>query len=149
MFTEDQAYDYTFKMVEFLATANGDQDNAEAPKYEHSAIVEENLSKAQKGLLNEIREEFDPENIDADRYILYEISNFKDDTHQGEDEFWANYEDFFELGYDERDSMIDKILKITKFVEEETGTEQEPDAAASPLGNNHTIQDANEVLLWR
>ena len=42
--------------------------------------------------------------------------------------------------------MIEKILKMVK---KKTGTEQESDEAASPLGNNLTIQDANEALLWR
>lgn len=149
MFTEEQSKDYTHKIMEFLATANEDQDLTEAPQYTNSPIFEAELSEAQKSLLNEIRDQFDPENIDADRYILYESTNFKDDTQQGDDQFWAQYEDFFELRYDERDSMFEKILKLTQMVYDETGTMQETDVAVSPLGNNLTIQDAmtKEVLL--
>ena len=70
---------------------------------------ESDLSSEQKELLDEIRNNFDPDSVDADRFILYEVTNFRDDASNAD--FWEQYEDFYHLGYDEKEVIIDKVFR--------------------------------------
>ena len=60
---------------------------------------ESKLNEVQVSLLEHIRAKFDPQNNKADRYILYEITDFKEPC-RNFDDFWNEYEDFYEFGYD-------------------------------------------------
>ena len=62
-------------------------------------VADEELTEEQRELLSEIREKFKPEDIVADLCILYEITNYKDES--AEPDFWDMYMDFFELGDDQ------------------------------------------------
>ena len=53
----------------------------------------------QQGLLQEIREKFDPQKNVADCVILYEITDFRE-VIASNAEFWSQYEDWYEFGYD-------------------------------------------------
>ena len=61
-------------------------------------VSDEMLTEEQRELLSEIREKFKPDEIVADLCILYEITNYKDES--AEPDFWDMYMDFFELGDD-------------------------------------------------
>ena len=49
-------------------------------------VSDEMLTEEQRELLNEIREKFKPDEIVADLCILYEITNYKDES--AEPDFW-------------------------------------------------------------
>lgn len=67
------------------------------------------LTDEQKKMLNEIRQKFDPVNVVADTCILYEVTDYKDES--AADDFWEQYMDFFELGGEEvmiKDENLDE-----------------------------------------
>ena len=57
---------------------------------------QEELTEEQKALLQEISEQFSPEDSAADMSILYEVTGFQ--TESENFQFWENYRDFEELG---------------------------------------------------
>ena len=62
-------------------------------------IYDAKHTELQRALLQEIQDKFDPEEIVADLCILYEVTNYKDES--AEADFWDQYMDFYELGDDE------------------------------------------------
>ena len=93
-----------------LVTMEDDADPLAAAGNSYLLVSDSKLTDEQKKLLREIREKFDPVNIVADTCILYEVTEFKDDS--ANDEFWEQYMDFFELGDD------DKLIRDSKIVME-------------------------------
>ena len=64
------------------------------------------MKDEQRQLLEDIREKFNPAEIDADLCILYEISNYKDFKEEKK-KFWESYCDFDEIDL-VREDKIDK-----------------------------------------
>ena len=58
---------------------------------------DDRLTSQMRELLKEIRERFKPETDEHDKMVLYEVTNFKDESNCPAD-FWEQYEDFAELG---------------------------------------------------
>lgn len=74
---------------------------------------ESTLNEVQQGLLQEIREKFDPQKNVADCVILYEITDFREEIASNA-EFWSQYEDWYEFGYDYstgKQTLIDRLSK--------------------------------------
>ena len=61
-------------------------------------------------MIKNVIENFDPESNEVDRYILYEITNFKDGD--SDSEFWTNYEDYvpeYDFKLFTTDELISKV----------------------------------------
>lgn len=87
----------------------GDYDPILAMSGDFIVDTDNKLTDEQKKMLNEIRQKFDPVNVVADTCILYEVTDFKDES--AAEDFWEQYMDFFELGGDEiiiKDERMDE-----------------------------------------
>ena len=79
------------------------------------------MSNEQNDLLAEIHNLFKPDENDADRCILYEVTNYKHES--APQFFWDQYDDFNELGSDElvNSNKIEKgakaVAKLAKHIE--------------------------------
>ena len=69
------------------------------------------MKNEQRQLLEDIREKFNPAEIDADLCILYEISNYKD-LKEERKEFWESYCDFDEMGLVREDKLDKRALNF-------------------------------------
>ena len=70
--------------------------------------TDERLTDEMRELLTDIRTKFKPETDVADRCVLYEVTNYKDNKNCPED-FWDLYTDFAELGNDEKLVNVNKM----------------------------------------
>ena len=87
----------------------GDLDPILAMSGNFIVDTDNKLTDEQKKMLNEIRQKFDPVNVVADTCILYEVTDYKDES--AADDFWEQYMDFFELGGEEvmiKDENLDE-----------------------------------------
>lgn len=73
------------------------------------------MTEVQKGLLKEIREKFDPQTNQADRFILYEVTDFKDECLEAA-EFWDQYEDFYQFGDEYKSKKKNFVERISSKV---------------------------------
>ena len=106
MIAEEEAEKLRAQVIDSLANStDGNSDALTHGRY--SAVIEEQLTDEQKELLEEIREKFDPVEVVTDLCILYEVTNYKDES--AESDFWEQYMDFFELGNDENMIRSDKM----------------------------------------
>ena len=81
--------------------------------YDFAAM--EGLTEAQRALLQEVADEFNPEEEAADMAILYEVTGFQTESHNFQ--FWDNYRDFEELGETKlvrNDKNEEKPAQLTK-----------------------------------
>ena len=104
---------------------------------------ESKLSQEQRDLLEEIRANFDPQNVDTDRFILYEITNYKEKSGnlQPDDAFWEQYEDFYDLGYDEKIGKLDKVMAGFANVSKSIGQVFKGNQDEPLVGSNMSIQE--------
>lgn len=58
-------------------------------------------------MIKNVIDNFDPESNEVDRYILYEITQFREGDSDAE--FWRSYEDYLPE-YDYKQFMTDKVI---------------------------------------
>ena len=81
-----------------MAMSLGIKQEAPLTKERNKNFSDELLTAEQSILLHQIREKFNPVEIDADRYILYEVTGYQEGN--ASEDFWTQYMDFFDLGED-------------------------------------------------
>ena len=75
-------------------------------------LGKDDLSEAQRGLIDEIRNNFDSQLVKIDTCILYEVTSFKDKSDMGKLLFWDQYEDYFSLNTLKKEGKIDQAVNF-------------------------------------
>ena len=110
MIAEEEAQRKKSKSAQRLANARLSQILNEDSEYymTNKDITDDpNMTDQQKQLLLEIREKFKPDDIVADLCILYEVTQYKDES--AEPDFWEQYQEFAEA------DMVDALVRKDKL----------------------------------